>query len=166
MSRRIEHSASYSGTPVAVHGAFVDPDYWQARISAVGGPGARLEGIDVANGGVEVRLMQAIAEEHLPSIVKKVKSGDLLVERTEIWGALDSDTAAGSFTAAVTGTPIRMRGTHALSGDGTTCTVRTTGAAQVAVPLIGGKIEQVIADNLTALLGLEQHFTEQWLTQH
>jgi len=34
------------------------------------------------------------------------------------------------------------------------------------VPLIGGKIEQVIADNLTALLGLEQHFTEQWLTQH
>lgn len=166
MSRRIEHSASYSGTPVAVHGAFVDPDYWQARVSAVGGPGARLEGIDVANGGVEVRLMQAIAEEHLPSIVKRVKSGDLLVERTEIWGALDSDTAAGSFTAAVTGTPIRMRGTHTLSGDGTTCTVRTTGVAQVAVPLIGGKIEQIIADNLTALLGLEQHFTEQWLTQH
>ncbi len=66
----------------------------------------------------------------------------------------------------MTGTPIRMRGTHTLRGDGTTCTVRTTGAAQVAVPLIGGKIEQIIADNLTALLGLEQHFTEQWLTQH
>jgi len=165
MSRRIEHSDSYASSPAALHAALTDERYWQARIAAVGGPGAALESVKATNDGVQVQLTQAISEEHLPSIVKRVKSGDLIVERTESWGPLDRGAASGTFSATVAGTPIKMRGTHSLSGDTTSCTYRTTGDAQVSVPLIGGKIEQVIVDNITRLLAIEQQFTEQWLAE-
>ncbi len=171
MARRIEHSADYSSTPAAVHAALTDPAYWQARITSVGGPGAGIDSLDGTDGGIEVRLTQPIAAEHLPSIITKIKSGDLVVERAETWGALDGAAASGGFTAVVAGTPIRMRGTyslstHSVSGDTTTCTIHTTGQAQVSVPIIGGKIEQIIADNITRLLDIEQHFTQQWMAEH
>ena len=170
MSRRIEHSARYFVAAALVHAALTDRGYWQARIEEVGGPGAALTGFTAAGGGVQVDLTQAIPEEHLPSIVQKVKSGDLLIARTETWGPLDSVTAAGSFSATVPGTPIKLRGTHSLSGGGDDdddfCTIRTTGEAQVSVPLIGGKLEQIIAENITRLLALEQQFTAEWLAEH
>ena len=166
MSRRIEHSASYSVAAARVHGALAERSYWQARIEEVGGPGAALNGFTEAGGDVRVDLTQAIPEEHLPSIVAKVKSGDLIISRTETWGSLDSGTATGSFSAVVAGTPIKLRGAHTLRGHSTSCSIRTTGEVQVSVPLIGGKLERIIADNITRLLALEQDFTEQWLTEH
>jgi hypothetical protein len=166
MSRRIEHRADYSDAPTAVHAAFADPAYWQARIISVGGAGSEINSLDITDSGIEVHLTQAIAEEHLPSIVKKVKSGDLTVQRTEIWEPFDGTAASGAFTAVVAGTPIRMHGTHSLNGSGSSATVQTTGQAQVSVPIIGGKIEQIIADNITRLLSIEQDFTAQWMAEH
>lgn len=166
MSRRIEHSATYSASPAALHAALTDEDYWRARVASVGGPGATLDAVEAAAGGITVGLTQAIAEQHLPSIVRKLKAGDLIIARTETWGSLEGSSASGMFTARVAGTPITMRGTHVLSGDATSCTSRTTGDALVAVPLVGGRIEDIIAGNATALLALEQRFTEQWLAEH
>lgn len=172
MARRIEHSLDYAASVAAVHAALVDEDYWHARVAAVGGAGATLDAVEATDGGISVRLTQRIAAEHLPSIVRKVKSGDLTVARTETWGRCADARAAGDFSVLIAGTPITMRGTHTLSGgDGESggdaqCTVATTGQAQVSVPLIGGKIEQVIAENITRLLELEHQFTAQWLADH
>jgi Protein of unknown function (DUF2505) len=166
MSRRIEHSASYSSSPAAVHAAVTDVAYWRARIAAVGGRRATVDSADVADGGIVIRVTQTISADYLPSVVRKIRSGDLAVQRTETWGALDGTSASGTFAAIVAGSPIKMRGTHSLSGDDESCTSLSTGDAYVSVPLIGGKIEQIIAEHLGELLIIEQRFTEQWLAEH
>lgn len=163
MPRRIEHSATYDCSPATVHAALTDPAYWDARVAAVGGPGATLDALTAVGGGVEVTLTQVVAAANLPSIVSKIKAGDLAIVRTESWGPLAGTSATCEVTALVSGTPATVRGTSVLTGADTTTTVRTTGAVTVAVPLVGGKLEQAVADNVLRLLVAEQRFTEQWL---
>lgn len=165
MSRRIEHAVTYDRSSQLVHAVLLDEAYWRARVESIGGPGASLDSMEAVDGGIVVRLTQAIAAEHLPSVVRNLTSGDLLVQRTERWGPLERWSAVGTFSASVPGAPVTLDGTHALSGDDTSATSRTAGAAKVAVPLLGSKIEKIIAENILELLNVEQQFTHSWLAQ-
>lgn len=166
MSRRIEHTATYVCSPAQLHAALTDRAYWTARLAEVGGTAARLDDVTLTNGGVEVALTQTIAAANLPAIVSKLKRGDLQIARTESWGPLASDAATSTMTADVQGTPATVRGASALTGDDSGTTVRTTGDAKVGVPLVGGRIEQAVVDNVLRLLDAEQRFTATWLDQH
>ena len=53
MPRRFEHSATYDCTPATLHAALTDPAYWDARVAAVGGTGAKLDALAATEGGVE-----------------------------------------------------------------------------------------------------------------
>lgn len=163
MPRRIEHTATYACSPATLHAVLTDRAYWEARLEAVGGTGATLDSFAAAGGGAEVALTQVIAAQNLPRIVQKLKSGDLSITRTETWGPLAADAATAEVTALVTGTPASVTGTTSLTGDDASTTVRTDGHAKVSVPLVGGTIEQAVADNVVTLLVAEQRFTEQWL---
>lgn len=163
MPRRISHDASYPCSPAELHAALTDPEYWRARVDAVGGPGATLDDVRPADGGVEVTLTQKVAAEHLPSIVGKLVSGDLSITRTEAWGSFDGSSATGRTTAHVASTPAFVSSTAELSGADDGCTVRTRGEAKVSVPLIGGKLEQAVSDAVLRLLQAEQKFTASWV---
>jgi len=165
MPRSIEHSATYDCPPAAVHAALTDEQYWRARVSAVEGPGATLDSVAVANGGIEVTLTQIVEAKNLPAIVGKITSGDLTISRTESWGPLEADAATGAVTTKIAGTPATVRGVNSLTGTDSRTTLRSAGDATVPIPLIGGKIEQAVADNVTRLLIAEQQFTEHWLTR-
>ncbi|MFC9361340.1 DUF2505 domain-containing protein [Rhodococcus sp. NPDC057014] len=163
MSRRIEHSSSYAFPVAQVHAGLITEQYWRDRLDKVGGPGATLEQVTTGPGTISVAMSQSIPAEHLPSIVSKVRPGDLVIKRTETWGTLDGDHAEGTFTAEVVGAPATISGTQTLKEDGSRANVQVEGKAEVRIPLIGGKIENAIADEVLRLIAKEQEFTEQWL---
>ncbi|QYB06067.1 DUF2505 domain-containing protein [Rhodococcus sp. USK10] len=163
MSRRIEHSSSYAFPVTQVHAGLITEQYWRDRLDKVGGPGATLEQVTTGPGTISVAMSQSIPAEHLPSIVSKVRPGDLVIKRTETWGTLDGDHAEGTFTAEVVGAPATISGTQTLKADGSRANVQVEGKAEVRIPLIGGKIENAIADEVLRLIAKEQEFTEQWL---
>ncbi|MFC4605208.1 DUF2505 domain-containing protein [Rhodococcus kronopolitis] len=166
MARHIPHSSSYPQSVAEVHRALTSEQYWRDRLAEVGGPGASFGHLTVADGTVDVEVAQAIPAEHLPSIVTKIRPGDLVITRTETWGPLDGDRARGTFTARVEGVPATLSGALTLSADGTGSTVALDGQVEVKLPLIGGKIEGVIADQVTELLENEDRFTAEWLGSH
>lgn len=163
MSRRFEHTATYPCSPAELHTAYADRVYWEARVEQVGGPGAELRSMASGDGGVDVALTQHVAAENLPTVVRKISSGDLTIAREEHWSALSDGRATAQTSGAVRGTPVRISATVELSGDDAAATVRTTGRADVPVPLLGGRIEQSICENITRLLDLEQEFTTDWV---
>lgn len=165
MPRRISHDASYPCSPAELHAALCDPEYWRARVDKIGGPGATLDDVTSADGGVEVALTQKVAAEHLPAIVSKLISGDLSISRTETWGPLHGSGATSRTTARVASTPAFVSSTAELSGDDDAATVRTRGEAKVSVPLIGGSLEQAVADAVLRLLDAEQKFTSAWVSR-
>lgn len=165
MARRIPHSASYPQPVDRVHAALTSERYWRDRIAEVGGDGAGIDRLDTGDGTIAVEMRQAIPAEHLPSIVTKIRPGDLVITRTEDWGPLTGDRATGTFTAHVEGMPGDLTGTLTLAADGTGSSVTLDGQVQVGLPLIGGKIESVIAEQITELLNHEDEFTARWLTE-
>ena len=166
VSRRIEHSSSYPFPVAEVHAALTGEQYWRDRLAEVGGDGAALDAITpTASGGVTVTMTQAIPEDHLPSIVTKIRPGDLIITRTETWGPLVGGRATGTFAAEVEGAPAQISGNQTLAGENGTSTIDVNGAAEVKIPLVGGKIESAIADEILRLLDREQEFTGAWLAR-
>ncbi|WP_305092547.1 DUF2505 domain-containing protein [Prescottella sp. R16] len=163
MSRHIEHSARLPRPVAAVHAALTDERYWQARLREIGGPGASVDETTVGDAAIDVAMTQAVPAEHLPPIVTKIRPGDLRITRTESWGPLQDGRASGTFTAAVDGVPGQLRGTLALTPDGDGSLLVVDGVVEVKLPLIGGKIEEVIAAQVIELLDAEQDFTGRWL---
>ncbi len=146
-----------------MHACLIVEQYWRDRLEQVGGPGATLDQATTGPGTISVAMSQTIPAEHLPGIVTKIRPGDLVIRRIETWSMLEGDRAAGTFTAEIEGAPATISGTQTLTGDGAGSNVKFEGKAEVKIPLIGGKIESAIADEVLRLIEKEQEFTERWL---
>ncbi|MFC7449381.1 DUF2505 domain-containing protein [Rhodococcus daqingensis] len=163
MARRIPHSASYPQPVDQVHRAVTSERYWRDRLDAVGGGGAELRHVATGEGTIDVEMAQSIPAEHLPAVVSKIRPGDLIITRTETWGALAGDSATGTFSARVEGLPGEVTGTLTLAPQNTGAAITLDGRVEVKLPLIGGKIEAVIAEQVVELLDAEHDFTEGWI---
>ncbi|MFD4181592.1 DUF2505 domain-containing protein [Rhodococcus sp. NPDC058514] len=164
MARSIPHSAVYPQPVDQVHRALTSERYWRDRLTEVGGDGAELGHVVTGEGTIDVEMAQSIPAEHLPAIVSKIRPGDLIITRTETWGALDGDRAVGTFSARVEGLPGAVTGTLTLAPEGTGSAITLDGQVEVKLPLIGGKIEAVIAEQVVELLDAEHEFTEGWIS--
>ena len=164
MASRIEHRADLDAPASAVHGALVSTDYLTDRLAAIGGANAALVEHTAAGDAVTYRLRQTVPASKLPSFARSVFRGDLVVERTESWEPAGAGFT-GTTSARVGGVPGEITGTHTLADAASGCTWRTAGSVKVKIPLVGGKVEAVIAEQVTALLAAEARFTADWLAQ-
>lgn len=160
MTTRIGHTSRYPRTAATMRATFIDAQYWKDRLAEVGGPNARLVSITPEGDRVRVQMVQSIAAADLPDQITKVRPGDMIINRTEVWGA-----TTGTFDAQVEGAPARIFGTVSLAGDDVNCTATINGEVDVQVPLFGTKIEKAIAERLTELFEAEDQFTLNWLAQ-
>ena len=158
-------AAEYEGTVEQVHRALRDRSYWLARLADSGADKATLDSMQVdGSSGVDVVTTQVLRRDRLPGVVTQFHPGDLAIVREEVW----SPVADGSATAAVTGTipgaPVSLTGTAVLgpSGNGGS-RLQFTASVEVRIPLVGGKIENFIGNQLVELLIGEQRFTTAWI---
>lgn len=171
MPRSFDLSADYGGSVDEVHRAFTDANYWQARLAESGADVATLESMRVGESGdedaVEVVTLQVIRSDKLPGMVTQLHSGDLCIRREERWGPVTDGAATGSIVGAIVDAPVNIAGTAVLepieNTGGTRLTFRAT--VQVRVPIIGGKLENVIGTRLAELVAAEQRFTTEWIAK-
>ncbi|MPY79228.1 MAG: DUF2505 family protein [Actinophytocola sp.] len=160
MASRIEHSSEFPYPFEQVLAAFTSESAIRQRLADIGGKDAELLAHEKSDGTVSYRMRQGIPGEKLPSVVRKVHHGDLHVEREQEW-RLSGETASGTATASVTGVPgsIAARSELTSHGDGTV--LRISGEVKVSIPLVGGKIERTIAEQVGTLLAREsEHVSE------
>jgi hypothetical protein len=162
MPRPIEHRASSSYPAAEVYAAITGEEFLRARLAELGGKQSELTSYSSGAGGTRYTLRQAIDAEHLPSVARKVVRGDLVIERTESWNA-DNGEYSGTIEAAVPGTPGSVHGTTRLTASPSGSELLMTGSVKVGVPLIGGKLEELIVEQLGRLLRAEATFTDRWL---
>lgn len=160
MASRIEHSTTFPYPFEQVLAAFTSESALRQRLDEIGGKDAELLSHEKSASTISYRMRQGIPGEKLPSVVSKLHSGDLHVEREQQW-EVSGDAASGTATASVTGVPgsITARSELTPQDDGTA--LRITGEVKVGIPLIGGKIERTIAEQVGQLLEREsQHVAE------
>lgn len=157
-------SADYPASVERVHQALRDRHYWQARLDDSGADEATLDALVAdADGGVDVRTTQVLRADRLPGVVAQFHRGDLAIVREERWSPVVDGTATAAVAGSIPGAPVALTGDAVLEPTAGGCRLRFTARVEVRIPLVGGKIESFIGNNLVELLIAEQRFTTAWI---
>jgi Protein of unknown function (DUF2505) len=158
MTSRAELRHRYPESPERIREVLTDLDYLRDKLRAVGGPGAELVSRQVGKCGVIIVLHQAVPSDSLPSFIRSLRPEGLTIRRTESW-----TSSGASVHAVVDGVPGTITAAMRLAPDPAGCVLSAELTAEVSLPLIGGKVEKVIIDNVTKLIASEHQFTLDWL---
>ncbi|WP_158886575.1 DUF2505 domain-containing protein [Amycolatopsis anabasis] len=162
MASRIEHRAEFTHGVDEVLAAQSDEPVLLARLAQLGGQHASLDEHSRTGDGVRFKLTQGIGADRLPSAVRALHKGDLIVHREQTWTRA-GEGWTGAAKAHVDGVPGEVTARTELTASPNGAVLRTSGEAKVRIPLIGGKLESVIAEQVTKLLEREAEFTAKWL---
>ncbi|HWT50253.1 MAG TPA: DUF2505 domain-containing protein [Mycobacterium sp.] len=173
MPRSFDLSADYEDSVEEVHRAFHEEEYWRARLADLPVDEVKLESMRVGgdcgnDGTIEVVTLQVVHSHNLAALITQLHRGDLCVRRQETWGPVTDGAAAASIAGSIVDTPVIV------SGPGELSPIAESGRArlafritvQVRVPLIGGKVENLIGTHLAELVAREQRFTSEWIANN
>lgn len=167
MPRSFDVTTETSAGVAAVQSAFCRQDYWIARLAAYGGDSMSLESLDVDPlGAVAVMTSQDLRPDGLPGMFSRVLPKDLRIIRTESWRPSDDGEVHGQVTIAAHGVPGSGKGTTVLKPVPAGSSLRFRGTLEVRIPLVGGRIEQFIADLIAKEVPEMQRFTTEWISEH
>ena len=146
--KRVSHTLTYPGATVHdVFAMFADPAYRKA-VSEY----QRVVDFDcriAMNGdGMDVRIEQAHGTDRIPGFAQKLVGSEIRFVQQETW----ESPSGADLHVTIPGKPGDMTGTLTLSESGGVTTYTAEVAIKVSIPLVGGKIESLIADMLRKAL--------------
>ena len=159
MPKPLNVTQQYDAPPIEVFALFNDPDFIAGRLEDSGAPDSEVMTVDSTADGVRIVTRQSIPASVLPSMVASMLQGDPATERTEDWH-FDGEVYVAQFSVIVKGAPATIKGTMTLAPAGAGSTLVVKGEAAVPIPLFGGKIEAVIAEQIGTLLAHEETYTQ------
>jgi hypothetical protein len=169
MPRSFDMAAEYEGSVEQVHRAFGDEQYWLARLTDSGADDYSLDSMDIdQHGGIDIVTTQTLRADRLPGVVTQFHRGDLSFVREEAWSPVRDGQATATIKGSIPGAPASLSGTAVLgpAKDGRGSRLEFKATVEVRVPLVGGKIENFIGNQLVDLLIAEQRFTTVWITEN
>jgi len=164
MPRSFDMATDYDADVSTVHSTLGDEQYWLARLADSGADEARLDSIRLGpDGSVDVVTTQVLRATQLPALVTQFHRGDLQIKREESWTPLVDGKADAVITGSISGAPVTVTGNAELTPSDTGARLAFHADVTVRVPLVGGKLENFIGNQLLELLSAEQRFTTRWI---
>lgn len=147
-----------------VFAALTDFEAVTSKYEAIGQSEVRLVRRDQDDDGSVTLITTRVVPLELPGFAKKVLSPKQHVTQTDVWSAPDSSgRRTGTFVVEAKGTPVRVQGTLQLAPSGSGgCTNTTEVTVECKVPLIGGKITDLVAADTRRALDHEHT----WMSEH
>lgn len=160
MATRLVHEMVYDAPAADVAAMLADPAFREAVCEAQGATQRSVE-ITPAGGGMSVTIDQWLPTDGVPSFAKKIVGDSTNVVQREDW----SGPMQGDIEVQIPGTPGTMRGTASLSeADGvTTETVELE--IKVKIPVVAGKLEDLVAKLLGSALRAEERTGKKYLAR-
>ena len=155
---RFSHELSYDAPPAEVYAMLADPAF-RERVSLA----REVVSFDVTltptGSGFRLVNDQVQPTAGLPSFAKKFAGETTKAIQREEW----DDHSSGTLTIETPGKPTSMTGTITLSPSGEGTVERVELEIKVKVPLIGGKLESLMADQVRQGMDVEHQVGEAWL---
>jgi hypothetical protein len=170
MPRSFDMSTDYRVTVEAVLRAFSDEEYWLARLADSGADDTTLDSMQLGgpaggDGSIDVITTQVLRSDRLPGVINQFHRGDLRIRREERWEPVTNGSATGTITGSILDAPASLAGSAVLEPVAETggARLKLRATVEVRVPLVGGKLENFIGNQLVELLIAEQRFTTTWI---
>ncbi len=154
--KKLTKHLTYDAPAAAVAAMLDDPAFREAV----------LERQQVLRGSVDIdgdvaRIEQVRSGDDIPSFARKFVGDEIVIVQTETW---TSPTEA-KVELAIPGKPGEAVGTLVLVESGGTTTETVALDVSVRIPLVGGKIETMIADMVGHALDREHQVGVEWLAR-
>jgi hypothetical protein len=149
--KKVHEELRYDGATIEqVHSMLADPDFRRAVCDRMGVLRNEVT-IEASGEGMTVVIDQIQASQGIPSFAKKFVGEEIQIVQSEEW----STPVKGDIHVTIPGKPGEMTGTALLAEDpdGTTETVNMS--VKVNIPVVGGRIEGLIAGLLSKALRAE-----------
>lgn len=149
---------TYAATPEAVAAMMADPAFREAVCEHQ----QVLEyavSVDDAGGALTVAVDQVQEARGIPSYAEKFVGDRIAIAQRETWRS----ATGADVEVTVPGKPVRMAGTIVLEPDGDSTVETVTGDINVSVPLIGGRIEELVGNVFRLALEAEYAVGQRWL---
>jgi hypothetical protein len=147
---------TYDATAEAVSAMLDDPEFREAVLEKQ----QVVRGSATVDGDV-VTIEQVRGADDLPSFARSFVGDEILIVQTENW---TSPTSA-DVRLTIPGKPGEAVGTLELVESGGTTTETVTLDITVKIPLVGGRIEKLIAGIISSALDVEQRVGREWLAR-
>lgn len=155
---RLLHEISYDASLADVFAMLSDPGFRHASADAMGVTSADVS-ISPKGEGISVRIDQVQPTAGVPGFAKKFTGETTRAVQTEDW----SSPTGGTITIETPGKPTHVNGTISLTESGGRTTETLDVEVKVKVPLIGGKLEKVMAGLVSKGLDNEHTAGVAWL---
>lgn len=169
MSRRMDYVIDLDKPAEALYESFTSRQYWDDLIT-IHEANALTEIVEFSHdeNGTDIEFTHTMSRHNLPPIASAVVPIKIVVTRKQHFDAFnpESRSATGHYCALVPAAPLDFNGNYVLGQTPTGSELRLNSLCTVKVPLIGGKIEQLILDGLRHLFDAERDFTRDWIASH
>jgi hypothetical protein len=153
------HDMSYDAPPEEVLKMLADRSFREQVCEAM--ESTRWDvSIDGAGEGMDVVVDQTQKAAGIPSFAQKFVGNSIQIVQRESW---TSDTAA-DLDLEIPGKPGYLKGQIRLAVDGEGTVETVSGDLKVKVPVVGGKLEDLIAGLLRSALRTEEKVGRAWLS--
>lgn len=161
MTTRISHDLTYDAPAAEVAAMLGDPDFRREVCRAQHAESVEVEVDTTHSAGRRVRVDQSQQTRGLPSYAARIVGDRIRIVREETWTSAEH----AELTLAIPGKPGDIAGTVDLreSGGGTTQTVDLR--ATVSIPLVGGKVEALVASLLASYFRAENEVGRSYLSR-
>ena len=156
---KIREEMTYDAEPARVRTMLADPGFREQVCQAQHVLEHDVVITPEEGAGMRVRIVQHQPADRIPSFAQKIVGRTIEIVQEEHW----HDATAADLTVTIPGKPGSLRGTIRLEADGAGTREVVEGEVKVAIPVIGGKLEKLIAQLLGSALRAENRVGRSWL---
>jgi hypothetical protein len=158
MATRLTHDLTYDA-PLADVGEMLMEAAFREQVCDAQGAIRRTVTVGPDGGGMKVVIDSVQLAQGIPGFARKFVGDEIQLVQTERW----TDIENGRVEVVIPGKPGQMAGTVTLRKSGGTTTETVDMEIRVNIPLVGGKIESLIADLLRKALKAENSVGRRYL---
>ena len=157
--KRVSHTLTYPGTSVdEVYAMLADATYRKAVSDYQRVTDFAID-ITPSGTGMKVRLEEAYGSDRIPSFAQRLVGDQIRFVQDETW----SSPAGADVHATIPGKPGDINGSVSLTQSGADVVQQVDLAVKVSIPLVGGKVESLIADFAVKAFEAENKVGVKWL---
>lgn len=158
VATRLTYDLTYDATLTEVGEMLMEPAFREQVCDAQGAL-RRTVTVGPDGAGMKVVIDSVQSAQGIPGFAKKFVGDEIQLVQTEQW----SDIETGEVDVVIPGKPGRMTGTMTVRESGGTTTETVDMEIRVSIPLVGGKIESLIADLLRKAMKAENSVGRRYL---
>jgi hypothetical protein len=165
VAKTLTHVAEFPYSAEEVFQTGISKDYIEAKAPALGHEDAELLELEDGPDGGRGRARYTV-ESDVPSWAKKMLPSRNTVTESHSWPGRGSDGGRSyAFTANVAGVPVEIRGSVRIVPTGpTSCRSEARVEVKASLPLVGGKLEDLVAADLRRTMAGEAEYMRRWLS--